>query len=113
MIGRILHLTGVPLGTVFTAGNGDECLDILNRNWIDLLFLDINMPKMDGIDVLRTLSSDVVLRRLPVIVVSAESNRSRIADVNAPGLRAFIGKPFTPEKLRGVVLDAIQEVRAE
>lgn len=106
MIKRVLNLTGLPLANVHTAKNGNECLQILNENWVDILFLDINMPGLDGLSVLRVLSQDEDLSRLPVIVISAESNRELTKDLPSKSVRAFVGKPFTPEELRKAVLKA-------
>ncbi len=107
IISRTLHMLGIPLGVVYTAKDGGECLELLSREWVDLLFLDINMPVLDGYQVLKALSADPVLNDTPIIVVSAESNRFRITELGTRSVKAFIGKPFTPESFRDAVQTAI------
>lgn len=107
MISRILRLTGLPLGEVLTAPDGKGCLDILKEHPVDLLLLDMNMPGFDGFEVLQALSKSPTLKHLPVVVVSAENNRYKVGELKAKGVKAFVGKPFSPEKLRAVILEII------
>ncbi len=110
MIGRILRLTGLPIEKIYTANDGLECLQIINRQCIDLLLLDINMPGLDGIGVLQTLSKVHYKKELPVIVISAETNRERVKDYCTKRACTFIGKPFSPEGLRNTILKVIGDV---
>jgi len=74
-----------------TAGNGRECLDCLEREGCDLLLLDLNMPEMDGLQVLEYLSDKRI--QVPVIVLTAdiqESTRKRCMDL---GAEAVLNKP--------------------
>lgn len=109
MISRALEIADLPVGTVLMAENGDECLKLLDKKWVDLLFLDLNMPVMDGFQVLRALSRDEGLRGMPVIVVSADSNKERLSKARAEGVTAFVSKPFTPERFKSAVVKALGE----
>jgi two-component system, chemotaxis family, chemotaxis protein CheY len=103
MIIRTLTLCRVPLGQVFQAAHGREALEILEREWVDLALVDINMPVMDGEELIRALRADPATADLPVLVVSTESSSTRIARVQELGAR-FIRKPFTPERLRDHII---------
>ncbi len=103
MIGKTLALSGLPVQEVFQASNGREALAILDANWIDLVLTDINMPEMDGMEMVRAMSNDEVLRAVPVVVVSTEGSQTRIQELKDRGVRGYIRKPFTPEAIKGVV----------
>lgn len=103
IVGRILRLSGVPLGQVFEAGNGEEGLHVLQEQWIDLLLLDINMPVMNGEEMLRQVRHNPVTAPLPVIVVSTEGSETRLQELQALGA-AIVRKPFAPETLRDTIL---------
>jgi two-component system, chemotaxis family, chemotaxis protein CheY len=106
MIIKTLQLSGVELGEVHQAGNGQNGLDILNENWIDLALIDINMPVMNGEQMIEKIRANPETRDLAIIVVSTESSETRIEMLLERGVQ-FIHKPFTPETLREKILDTI------
>ncbi len=106
MILKTLRMSGVPLGEVHNAGNGREGLDVLDSNWIDLVFLDINMPVMTGEEMIEKMRDKVLMKDIPVIVVSTEGSRTRIDQLMKYKAVKFIHKPFSPETVR----DAVREV---
>ena len=107
VIAKTLQLAEVPISELFQAANGKEALDILGDNWIDLIFADINMPVMNGVEMIERMSEDGLLRTVPVIIISTEGCKTRIEMLRAKGVRAYIRKPFTPELIRNVVKDVL------
>ena len=105
MIVRTLRLSGLPLGEVHEAADGEAALERLRRSWVDLVLLDINMPVMGGEEVVDHLRADPETADLKVIVVSTERSDARIERLAAKGV-AFVPKPFTPECLRDAILRA-------
>ena len=103
MIARVVRLSGVPLGEFYEAGNGEEGLRQLGAHWVDLVLLDINMPVMNGEEMLRRLRAEPETAALPVIVVSTESSETRVHALEELGV-AFVHKPFAPEDLRATIL---------
>jgi len=103
MILKTLRLAEINLGTAFEASNGKEALEIINSNWVDFVLADINMPVMDGLEMLKHLRESEDTRELPVIVVTTEGSTERVAELEAAGVSAYVRKPFTPEIIRGVV----------
>ncbi|MEW6516017.1 MAG: response regulator [candidate division FCPU426 bacterium] len=96
---KILRLTGLPLAQIFEAGNGLQALELLAQNAIDLVFVDLNMPEMGGMEFIGRVQSDPKLANtIPIIVVSTESSQTRIDEILAKGM-GFIHKPFTPEQV--------------
>ena len=107
VLAKTFELSGIDVGELHKAANGREALDILKDHWIDLIFSDINMPIMGGMEMIQQMQQDDVLRTIPVIVVSTEGSVTRIEQLKAQGVRAYIRKPFTPELVRAVVEDII------
>lgn len=108
MVARTLELCGLPLGEVLQAANGQEALELLASNWVDLVLTDINMPVMDGVAFLTQLRTSGLLATLPVVVISTEGSEQRIAELTEMGVNAYLRKPFTPEALRSVLLSVLE-----
>ena len=84
------------------AGNGREAIDLMRKEHPNAVVLDLMMPVMSGFDVLQERSTDPELRRIPVIVVSA--NRApEIATAVDKGICAFLPKPFDINVLNALV----------
>jgi two-component system chemotaxis response regulator CheY len=104
MIIKTLRLCGLPLSEMHEASHGEEGLQMLEEHWIDLMVLDINMPVMNGEEMIRCVRQNPDTEELPVLVVSTESSDTRIAVLRHYGAE-FIHKPFTPEDMRATVVD--------
>lgn len=103
MVKKALGMAGLPLGDVHEAANGAEALAILRKQWIDVVFADINMPEMSGAELVRQMKADPALSSTPVVIVSSESSEARVAELMRCGARAYVKKPFRPEQFRAVV----------
>jgi two-component system chemotaxis response regulator CheY len=97
---RVLDLSGITVGTCLEAGNGQEALEVLRREWVDVVLTDLNMPTMDGEQFVRVVEQDESLRSIPVIVVSTDRTEGRIRQMMALGAKGYVAKPFPPETLR-------------
>lgn len=106
MIKKTIFNSGVETAEIYEASNGKEGLHILNEHWLDILFLDLNMPVMDGMEMLAHIRNTPETRDLPVLIVSTESNEERIRMINQMNA-GFVHKPFTPERLREKILEAL------
>ncbi len=102
MIVKTLRMAGVPIGEVHQAANGAEGLDAIDNNWIDLVFADLNMPVMNGEEMIEKIRANPDWQDLPIIVVSTEGSQTRIERLQQRGAK-FIHKPFAPETVREVV----------
>lgn len=105
VIGKTLRIAGVPLGELYEAADGQQALDVLAGSWVDLVLSDINMPVMNGVELVERMSKDDVLRSIPIIVVSTEGSSVRIEQLKSKGVSAFVRKPFTPELIRELVFE--------
>lgn len=99
-IRRVLGLSGFEVGETMEAGNGEEALAQLSAHRVDVILTDINMPGMNGEELLRKLEADGVLRRIPALVISTDATRERVLRMLSLGAEGYMSKPFTPESLR-------------
>ena len=106
IICKTLKLSGIPLGEIYEAANGQEGLDVLNDNWVDLVLVDINMPVMDGEEMIQHIRENPETLELPIIVVSTEGSQTRIDRLEQRGAK-FIHKPFSPELVLEIVQQAL------
>ncbi len=102
-IKRILRLSGLAIAATLEAGDGDAALDTLAHASVDLVLSDINMPGMNGEQLLREMEGDDRLCHVPVIVVSTDSSAHRMEKMLAYGARGYVQKPFDPEGLRAEI----------
>jgi two-component system chemotaxis response regulator CheY len=100
VITKTLGLTGIEISEIREAGNGQEALDVLEENWVDVIFADINMPVMNGVEMIEKLYDDDILSKIPIVVVSTEGSQKRVADLRNKGVVTYIRKPFTPEAIK-------------
>ena len=81
------------------ADDGTTALDELKRKKADLVVADWNMPKMTGIDLLRTIRGDGGLKDIPVLMVTAEAKQENIVEAVQAGVSNYILKPFNAKTL--------------
>ncbi len=104
---RVLVQAGVALGTVHEASDGNEALAVLKTTKVGLILSDINMPNMDGIELLTKIKEDAEIRTVPILMVTTEGNQARVMQALQLGAAGYVRKPFTAdqikEKLTGVI----------
>jgi two-component system chemotaxis response regulator CheY len=88
---------------IVQATNGFEALRILPREEVDLVLTDINMPDINGLELLSFLRNNQVYEALPVIVISTEGSHKDIEKAISLGANEYLVKPFQPEKLLELV----------
>jgi len=94
--------------SVLTAGNGVEALELLEKNYVNVIISDIMMPKMDGIEFCRQVKTDLRYSHIPLILLSAKTNlRSKISGMDA-GADAYVEKPFSSDYLLSVIANLIK-----
>ncbi len=84
---------------VSSAGDGLEALDLLKQEAFDAIILDINMPRMNGLEFLRTIKADDQYAGLPVIMLTTEGQDEDKDKAVALGATAYMVKPFKPTQL--------------
>ncbi len=82
------------------AENGEHALSVLRAGHVDFVITDWNMPKMTGMDLLKSIRADAGLKSMPVLMVTAEADKSSIVQAIQAGVNNYIVKPFTAETLK-------------
>ena len=104
---RVLRQTGMSISTIHEAGDGQEALEVLRSHQIHLVLTDINMPKMDGLQLLAAIKSDPAWRGLPVVMITTEGGEAKVSEAVRLGAVSYVRKPFTAdqikEKLSGIL----------
>ncbi len=103
MIRRVLGMTELPVGQVYEAGNGAEALRVLTTHDVDVLFTDINMPIMNGTELLRKVADDERWRSMRRVIISTDGSASRRQEAAQLDVRCYLEKPITPEVIRDVL----------
>lgn len=88
---------------VVEAVDGHDALQKLNGSKVNILITDLNMPKMDGIELIKQVRSIPQYKFIPIIMLTTESQGSKKQEGKAAGATGWIVKPFNPEQLLGVV----------
>lgn len=97
---------------VTLAVDGEDALARLRAEAFDLVFTDLEMPKLNGYDLIAAIRSNPVLRHLPVVVVTSRSGRKHREHAEAVGATDYLTKPFTAESLRQLVVRWTRESRS-
>lgn len=110
MLKRVTQLSGVPIAQILEAGNGKEALAVLESQPVDVLFTDINMPEMNGAELLRHVNERPEWDRILRVVVSTDGSTARRVELSALKVRCCVEKPFRPEIVRDVLCELIGSV---
>ena len=108
MLARRLQWLGYE---VTVAENGRRALEELHAGRFDLMLLDIQMPELNGYEVLGLLKADLALRDIPVIVLSASDETERVARCVEMGAEDYLPKPFDPVLLQARIGASLEKKR--
>lgn len=106
LIRRVIKLTELPVNEVVEAADGAEALKILECSEVDLLLTDVNMPGMNGVELLREISRQARWPKLIRVIISTDGSASRRDEAAGLDVQCYLEKPFTPEVLRNVLSQA-------
>jgi two-component system chemotaxis response regulator CheY len=89
---------------VTAAVNGKDALEKMNNGTkMDMVITDLNMPEMDGIELIKQVRTKANCRFVPIVMLTTESQEARKQEGKLAGATGWIVKPFTPDQLVGVV----------
>lgn len=97
---RVLQQAELPLGEVFEAGDGIEAVEKLKTTKVGLVLSDINMPNMDGLQLLSAMKASDDWKSLPVIMITTEGSQAKVLEAVQLGARGYVRKPFTAEQIK-------------
>lgn len=100
MVRMIVSKAFAPFGCqILEAGNGNDALIIAIESNPDLIFLDITMPDMSGLDVLHQMRQITTLQATPIVMLTAESGNASIERADQLKVSGYVAKPFKGERL--------------
>jgi len=103
-IRQMIKVTLAPAGhNVTEAGDGAQGLEKAKANKFDLVITDLNMPVMNGIELIKALRAQSSLSGMPIVFLTTESADAVKQQAKAAGATGWITKPFRPEQLLAVV----------
>ncbi len=91
LVGEYLSSMGYD---VTMSANGEECLKCLTEALPDVLLLDLLMPDMNGVEVLKNIRANAAMAKVPVIMLSANSDTQLVANKSDVAANAYLEKPF-------------------
>jgi two-component system chemotaxis response regulator CheY len=109
IVKNLLHDLGYA--NVTEADDGNTALPMLQTGSFDFLITDWNMPGMAGLDLLKAVRATEKLKKLPVLMLTAEAKREQIVEAAQAGVNGYVIKPFTAQTLKEKI-DKILESRA-
>ena len=106
-IRRIIDVLDLDTEHILEAGDGAKALGILGQTRVDLVLADLNMPVMDGIEMIYHMRGSDDTRHIPVVIVSTESSQTRLEKLLSDNVKDYLHKPFKPEDFKKVIENAI------
>jgi two-component system, chemotaxis family, chemotaxis protein CheY len=100
VIKKTIRASGFEVGAYWEAADGWQALEILSDEWVDLVLTDINMPNMNGLELITEMKKDNALESIPVVMVTTEGSEKIVDKCMAIGAKGYIKKPFMPEDIR-------------
>ena len=97
---RVLRQTGMAINTIHEAGNGEEALALLKEHKVHLILSDINMPQMDGLQLLGALKASGDWAQVPVVMITTEGGETKVAEAVKLGAAGYVRKPFTADQIK-------------
>lgn len=106
-------LVDIGYNDIHDALNGEDALEKLKSGGFGLVLLDWNMPIMSGIELLRIIRADPVLKALPVLMITAEAKMDNIMEAVQTGVSDYLVKPFSAQALQEKLEKIFQKLSKE
>ena len=100
---RVVGLADLPIGAIYQAPNGAEALKMLETHSIQAVFTDVNMPVMNGMELLREMARRDEWQDILRIIISTDGSRLRREEARELQVSLYVEKPFRPEVVRDVL----------
>lgn len=97
---RVLKQAEIPLGNVYEAGDGKEAIETLRTQSVGLILSDINMPNMNGLELLSHIKASEAWKHLPIVMVSTEGSQQKVLEAVQLGAAGYVRKPFNADQIK-------------
>jgi two-component system chemotaxis response regulator CheY len=97
---RVLRQADIPVRQFLEAGDGAEALELMRTQSVGLVLSDINMPNMDGLELLGRIKANEAWKDIPVVMVTTEGSQAKVMEAVQLGAAGYVRKPFTAEQIK-------------
>lgn len=101
---RVLRQAEVPIGDLLEAGDGLEAIEVLKTRQVGLILSDINMPNMDGLQLLSELKAHPQWKNVPIVMITTEGSHNKVLEAVSLGAAGYVKKPFTADQIKEKLL---------
>ncbi|BBL71521.1 response regulator [Methylogaea oryzae] len=102
-------LSNLGMSRISTAQNGREAADMFANSSFDLIVTDLNMPEMDGLQLVQYVRQRLGDAAVPILMVTSEQDATRLASVEQSGVSAICDKPFEPQNIKEILARVLQQ----
>ena len=100
ILARVLRQTDGMVGEVYEAGDGVEAFAAMKGKKVGLVLSDINMPNMDGLELLTKIRADTEYKNVPVLMITTEGSQNKVLEALNLGATGYVRKPFTSDQIK-------------
>jgi len=104
IVTRSLRQAGLDFDQILEAGDGVEALKALEAEKVDIILCDINMPNMDGLQLLAQIKANPQWQAVQVVMITTEGNQARVMEAVGLGAAGYVRKPFTADQIKEKLL---------
>ena len=108
IVDRSLRQAGLQIKEVFEAGNGVEALARMQQTRVDLILTDINIPAMDGLELVRQLQAVKNAQNVPIVMITTEAGEAHVVQALSHGASGYIRKPFSPDQIKERIIPLLE-----
>ena len=105
VIKKIVKASGFNVGEYLEASDGKIAMDVLATEWVDVVLTDLNMPNMNGLELLAEMKKDPILTSIPVVMVTTAGDEGSMKQSMGMGAKGYIRKPFMPEEIKSTLMN--------
>ena len=105
---RVLSQTDLPIKQVLEASDGLEAMKIIEANDVSLMLCDINMPNVDGLELLTRLRDTPKWKQLSVIMITTEGSQAKVLEAVQLGAKGYVRKPFTADQIKEKIIACLK-----
>jgi two-component system chemotaxis response regulator CheY len=106
-LSRVLNDIGI--NNITTAENGLQAIEQIQKSEFDLIVTDLNMPEMDGQQLIEYVRKEMGNTYVPILMVTSEDNEARLGNVQQAGVSAICDKPFEPQSVREILYRVLDD----
>ncbi len=100
ILNRVLRQTDLPIGQIYEAGDGVQALAEMEQHKVGLVLSDINMPNMDGLQLLSRVATMDSMKGIPIVMITTEAGQGKVMEAVGLGAAGYVRKPFTADQIK-------------